>query len=187
MYFIIRRANREIVFHHLISFPQPEERESKSRSDNSDTVWYIFCQKKLYHVNEVASRAYAFSKRHFLCLSLITSDEKTNRIFSREFIWAQWNYTTCERGNYPVFQRGLTPDLIIAANWMIIFIKPLKWLTVSVCPSLPSASLCLSDLKKKWILWIEKQDGDSLQKFRGYFKPKVHRCKRLIFKRCLSP
>lgn len=37
-----------------------------------------------------------------------------------------------ERRHYPCFQRGFLPDLIIVANWMIIFIKPFKWLTLSV-------------------------------------------------------
>lgn len=64
------------IFYHLI---QVFHGKSSASRRAAVIIGFIhFLPKKLYHVNEVASRDHAFSKRHFLCISLITSDEKTN-------------------------------------------------------------------------------------------------------------
>lgn len=51
-----------------------------------------------------------------------------------------YEITPCKKENYGAIQREFMPDLIIATNWMIIFLKLFKWLT-AFCPSL---SLSLS-------------------------------------------
>lgn len=42
-----------------------------------------------------------------------------------------YEITPCKKENYGAIQREFMPDLIIATNWMIIFVKLFKWLTVS--------------------------------------------------------
>lgn len=70
-----------------------------------------------------------------------------------------YEITPCKKENYGAIQREFMPDLIIATNWMIIFLKLFKWLT----------AFCLSFFLMDWVfISCSKQ-------------PNIHLCVILVF------
>lgn len=60
-----------------------------------------------------------------------------------------YEITPCKKENYGAIQGEFMPDLIITTNWMIIFVKPFKWLTVSVSHFFNGLTLCFPNKATK--------------------------------------